>query len=79
MVEKLDQANFHPSAFAWGRDRVTLIIVSAKGHSAIEIDQQGRLVDRIERKVRNTPALWRFAKAIRKLRGDVAETREEKD
>jgi hypothetical protein len=48
LVEKLDQANFHPSAFAWRHDRGTLIIVSAKGHSAIEIDQQGRLVDRIK-------------------------------
>jgi SdiA-regulated len=45
LVEKLDQANFHPSAFAWRRDRGTLIVVSAKGHSTIEIDQQGRLVD----------------------------------
>ena len=48
LVEKLDQANFHPSAFVWRRDRGTLIIVSAKGHSAIEIDQQGRLVDRFK-------------------------------
>jgi hypothetical protein len=48
LVEKLDQANFHPSAFYWRRERGTLIIVSAKGHSAIEIDQQGRLVDRIK-------------------------------
>lgn len=47
LVEKLDQANFHPSAFVWRRDRGTLIIVSAKGHSAIEIDQQGHLVDRV--------------------------------
>jgi hypothetical protein len=45
LVEKLDQANFRPSAFAWRRDRGTLIVVSAKGHSAIEIDQPGRLVD----------------------------------
>lgn len=48
LVEKLDQANFHPSAFAWRRDRGALIIVSAKGHSAIEIDLQGRLIDRIK-------------------------------
>jgi hypothetical protein len=48
LVEKLDQANFHPSAFAWRRDSGTLIIVSAKGHSAIEIDQQGRLIDRVK-------------------------------
>ena len=48
LVEKLDQGNFHPSAFVWRRDRGTLIIVSAKGHSAIEIDQHGRLVDRIK-------------------------------
>jgi hypothetical protein len=48
LVEKLDQGNFHPSAFVWRRDRGTLIIVSAKGHSAIEIDQQGRLVDRFK-------------------------------
>jgi hypothetical protein len=48
LVEKLDQANFHPSAFAWRRERGTLIIVSAKGHSAIEIDQQGHLLDRFK-------------------------------
>lgn len=48
LVEKLDQANFHPSAFVWRRERGTLIVVSAKGHSAIEIDQQGRLVDRLK-------------------------------
>lgn len=48
VVEALDQANFHPSAFVWRRDKGTLIILSAKGHSAIEIDQQGRLVDRIK-------------------------------
>lgn len=48
LVEKLDQANFHPSAFAWRRERGTLIVVSAKGHSAIEIDQRGQLVDRIK-------------------------------
>ena len=48
LVEKLDQGNFHPSAFVWRRDRGTLLIVSAKGHSAIEIDQHGRLVDRIK-------------------------------
>ena len=48
LVEALDQANFHPSAFVWRRDKGTLIIVSAKGHSAIEIDLQGRLVDRIK-------------------------------
>ena len=48
LVEKLDQANFHPSAFVWRRERGTLIIVSAKGHSAIEIDQHGRLIDRIK-------------------------------
>jgi hypothetical protein len=48
LVEKLDQANFHPSAFAWQREKGTLIIVSAKGHSAIEIDQHGRLLDRFK-------------------------------
>ena len=48
LVETLDQANFHPSAFVWQREKGTLIIVSAKGHSAIEIDQQGHLVDRIK-------------------------------
>ena len=47
-VAKLDQANFHPSAFVWRRDKGTLIIISAKGHSAVEIDQKGRLVDRIK-------------------------------
>jgi hypothetical protein len=48
LVPKLDQANFHPSALVWRRDTGALIIVSAKGHSAIEIDQQGRLVDRVK-------------------------------
>jgi uncharacterized protein YjiK len=47
LVDKLDQANFHPSAFIWRRERGTLIIVSAKGHSAIEIDQQGNLLDQL--------------------------------
>lgn len=47
VIDALDQANFHPSAFAWRRDKGTLIVISAKGHSAIEIDEQGRLVDRI--------------------------------
>ena len=46
LMPKLDMANFHPSAFVWRRERGTLIIVSAKGHSAIEIDEKGRLVDR---------------------------------
>lgn len=48
LVPKLDQANFHPSALVWRRDKGTLIILSAKGHSAIEIDQQGRPVDRVK-------------------------------
>jgi SdiA-regulated len=48
LVAKLDQANFHPSALVWRRETGTLIIVSAKGHSVIEIDQQGRLVDRVK-------------------------------
>jgi len=48
LVPKLDQANFHPSALAWRRDKGTLIIMSAKGHSAIEIDQQGRSIDRVK-------------------------------
>ncbi len=48
LVDKLDQATFHPSAFIWRRERGTLMIISAKGHSAIEIDQQGRLLDRIK-------------------------------
>lgn len=48
LVPKLDQANFHPSALFWRRDKGTLIIVSAKGHSAIEIDQQGHSIDRVK-------------------------------
>jgi hypothetical protein len=48
LVDKLDQANFHPSAFLWQRDHGTLFIVSAKGHSAIEIDQQGHLIDKVK-------------------------------
>ena len=48
LVETLDQANFHPSAIAWRRDSGTFIIVSAKGHSVIEIDQQGHLIDRVK-------------------------------
>ena len=46
LVEELDQANFHPSAFVWRRDKGTLLIVSSKDHTAIEIDRQGRLVER---------------------------------
>lgn len=48
LVPKLDQANFHPSALVWRHDKGTLIILSAKGHSAIEIDQQGRSIDRVK-------------------------------
>jgi hypothetical protein len=48
LVEPLDQANFHPSALCWRRDVGRLIIVSAKGHSAIEIDEQGKLIDRVK-------------------------------
>jgi hypothetical protein len=48
LVPKLEQANFHPSAFVWRHERGTLIVVSAKGHTAIEIDQQGRLLDRFK-------------------------------
>ena len=47
LVEELDQANFHPSAFIWRRDTGTLLVVSAKNHIAIEVDQQGRLINRI--------------------------------
>ena len=46
LVEELDQANFHPSAFIWRREQGTLLIVSAKNHMAIEIDQQGHLIAR---------------------------------
>jgi len=48
LVQPLDQANFHPSAFYWRRDRGSFMIVSAKGHSAIEIDEQGKLIDRVK-------------------------------
>jgi len=48
LVQPLDQANFHPSAFYWRRDRGSFVIVSAKGHSAIEIDEQGKLIDRVK-------------------------------
>ena len=48
LVQPLDQANFHPSAFYWRRDRGSFLILSAKGHSAIEIDEQGRLIDRVK-------------------------------
>jgi hypothetical protein len=46
LVGKLEQANFHPSAFAWKQDTGTLLIISAKGYNAIEVDTQGRLVSR---------------------------------
>lgn len=48
LVDPLDQANFHPSAFYWQRDRGRFLIVSAKGHSGIEIDEQGKLIDRVK-------------------------------
>jgi hypothetical protein len=48
LVEPLDQANFHPSAFYWRRELGRFVIVSAKGHSAIEIDESGRLIDRVK-------------------------------
>ena len=48
LVDALDQANFHPSAVVWRPEQGTLMIISAKGHSGVEIDLQGRLVDRIK-------------------------------
>ena len=48
LVDPLEQANFHPSAFFWRRDAGRFLIVSAKGHSAIEIDEQGKLIDRVK-------------------------------
>ena len=48
LVEPLDQANFHPSAFYWRRDPGRFLIISAKGHTAIEIDEQGKLIDRVK-------------------------------
>ena len=48
LVPSDDQANFRPSALVWRRDKGTLIIMSAKGHTAIEIDQQGRPIDRVK-------------------------------
>lgn len=48
LVAPLQQANFHPSAFYWRRERGTFVIISAKSHAAIEIDQQGRLIDRVK-------------------------------
>jgi uncharacterized protein YjiK len=48
LVEPLDQANFHPSAFYWQRELGRFLIVSAKGHSAIEIDEHGKLIDRVK-------------------------------
>lgn len=48
LVEPLDQANFHPSAFHWRRDLGRFVIVSAKGHSAVEIDESGKLIDRVK-------------------------------
>ena len=48
LVEPLDQANFHPSAFYWQRDPGRFLIISAKGHTAIEIDEQGKLIDRVK-------------------------------
>jgi hypothetical protein len=43
LLDKLEHANFHPSALAWKRETGTLLIISSKGHNAIEIDSQGRL------------------------------------
>ncbi len=48
LVEPLDQANFHPSAFLWRRELGRFMIVSAKGHSALEVDERGRLIDRVK-------------------------------
>ena len=48
LVAPLDQANFHPSAFYWRRERGSFVIISAKGHSALEIDEQGRYIDRVK-------------------------------
>jgi hypothetical protein len=55
LLGKLEQANFHPSAFAWKRDTRTLFIISAKGHNAIEIDMRGRLVSRYKVDKRRHP------------------------
>lgn len=46
LVEELDQATFHPSAFVWRRETSALLIFSAKNHIAIETHQQGRLISR---------------------------------
>jgi uncharacterized protein YjiK len=46
-VDSQEQAGFHPSAFVWRPNEGTFLIISAKGHSAIEIDRHGRLIDRI--------------------------------
>lgn len=48
LVDPLEQANFHPSAFYWRRELGRFLIVSAKGHTAIEIDEQGALMDRVK-------------------------------
>jgi uncharacterized protein YjiK len=48
LIEPLDQANFHPSAFHWQHDLGRFMIVSAKGHSALEVDERGRLIDRVK-------------------------------
>lgn len=57
LVDELDQANFHPSAFVWRRDTGTFLIVSSKGRTAIEIDAEGRLIARfkLEKKRHNQP------------------------
>ncbi|MFO1186571.1 MAG: SdiA-regulated domain-containing protein [Alphaproteobacteria bacterium] len=72
LIEELDQANFHPSAFAWRRDAGTLVIVSAKGRTAIEVDLQGRLISRVklEKRRHNQPEALTFMPDGRFLLGD---------
>ncbi len=48
LVEKLDQANFHPSAFRVAARQWHIHHCVGQGPSAIEIDQQGHLIDRIK-------------------------------
>jgi uncharacterized protein YjiK len=46
VIPPLEQATFHPSGFYWRHETASFLIICARNHTAIEVDEQGRLVNR---------------------------------
>lgn len=53
-----------------------LVPITIRGRAAVAIL---RAIDRLERTVRGNPTLWRLANAVRRLRGEAGEARDDKD